>query len=151
MLEKFRLDNKLSMVTGGSKGIGFGDTSVRERASGWRTTLLTFPPDNKPATMWPSSWTAIIASQQKGRNEAMSMNWFSRFIIARRRSLSAERTYFSVANETEVLADCHKPGVDDLTKKMQDLSKLQLPCDPFQNQVVWVFVCQPWEILRTTA
>ena len=24
MMEKFRLDNKMSMVTGGSKGIGFG-------------------------------------------------------------------------------------------------------------------------------
>jgi len=24
MMEKFRLDNKMSMITGGSKGIGFG-------------------------------------------------------------------------------------------------------------------------------
>ena len=51
MMEKFRLDNKLSMITGGSKGIGFGIAKAL-----FVTGHILYVDGGLLSTFGPSSW-----------------------------------------------------------------------------------------------
>ena len=50
-------------------------TSVREIASGLRTTLDTVSPQTQAMTTWPNSWMIIIQSQERARVKAMEHSW----------------------------------------------------------------------------
>src|SRR5947208_368738 len=60
-----------------TSGRGLWDRSVREMVSGCRTTFSTTPPVTQPPRTWPSSWTAIMPSQERVKVEAISTTWGS--------------------------------------------------------------------------
>ena len=59
-------------------GCGFGDTSVREKASGSNTTRVTRPPLSPAWSTWPDSCTTIMPSHEAAMRAAPSRRFVPR-------------------------------------------------------------------------